>query len=157
MNIPAFTLIEVVIALAVLSIVTALTYNGFSYFTRGTQDYIENTATHLELMGFAGRLERDVALSQTVEATKSGDLLLKFYDGSKLEYQLRQGYFTRISKASRDSIPVQSIRLKTVTNPVHYNSEALVTGISLDALLFDQIVPIYFFKEYFAAQHLPGS
>lgn len=156
MKIPAFTLIEVVVALAVLSIVTALTYNGFSYLSRGTQSYMENSAEHLQLMGFVSRLERDLAIADEVY-WQEDEVQLEFYNGTFLKYELSRGYFKRVAENVRDSVPAKNIRVKTVESATEFQAQPLLESLEVDALLFDQTVPLYFFKEYHAARYLERS
>lgn len=154
MKLAAFTLIEIVVALAVLSIVTALTYNGFSYLAQSTRGYIDNTSAHLELMGFTSRLEADLAQANTVQQREDGALHLAFYDDSEIIYEFESGQLLRKSEGRKDSIAAQAMELGFVSQKEDFTGDVLVQEISISALLFDQIMPLYFFKEYHATQYL---
>ena len=155
MKLAAFTLIEVVVALAVLSIVTALTYNGFTYLSQGTRGYVENTAAHLELMGFVSRMENDIALAHSINYGESDNIILQYYNDNNIEYSLGANHLVRRSNDTRDSIAVKSVKVAQLSQAENITAQPLVSSIAIDALLFEQTVPLYFFKEYTATQYLP--
>lgn len=154
MKVPAFTLIEVVVALAVLSIVTGLTYNGFSYLAQSTKGYINNTASHLELMGFANRMEADFTQAEVVFKGPEDSIALEFYNGDKVQYQMRNAHLIRFAQGITDSIAANNLRLYMVPQQEQFQGQELVQEITINAQLFNQAVPLYFFKSYHAAQYL---
>ena len=154
MKVPAFTLIEVVIALAVLSIVTGLTYNGFSYLAQSTKGYINNTASHLELMGFANRVEADFTQAEAVFKGPEDAIEMEFYNGEHVRYQMRNAHLVRFAQGITDSIAANTLTLYMVPQKESFEGKELIQEITINAQLFNQAVPLYFFKPYHAAQYL---
>ncbi|WP_435578724.1 PulJ/GspJ family protein [Gilvibacter sp.] len=153
MKLAAFTLIEVVIALAVLSIVTVLTYNGFAYLAGGTRTFVQDSQQHLELMGFAARLEADIAHAERVEAPEDQQLRMLHYNNAEVLYQLRDGYLFRLTETTADSIPAFAMNWE----PLAQNdpkASALIKGVEVEADLFGSPQHLYFFKQYHPAQLL---
>lgn len=153
MKLAAFTLYEVVIALTVLSIVSALTYKGFSYLAMGSKTYINNTSQHLQLLGFANRLELDLFNANQLRSTQNQGFTLLNYNNRTIQYHLRGDYLVRIDQTPTDSIAVLELTHSPLKSPIQ-GSNQLISQLNITIEVLNTNVSLHYFMAYYPNQFI---
>ncbi len=153
MKVAAFTLFEMIIAMALLSIVIALVYTSVSMAGGRAHNYSKNANEHLQLLAFSQHLEEDLATATHVFWDEPNAFTLINYDASRVTYILENTFLYRQKEAVKDSIPVNQIEVNAikVNTP---DKRPLLRELWVETRLFGQPLRLYFFKEYFAANKL---
>ncbi len=98
----AFTVLELLVGMAVMSILLAMIYVTFNFFSNQVYTYqIENEEIQ-ELNRFDTALKRDMFKAQSIEKKQEG-FLLKMYKGDSIRYTFKETYTLRENQIRRDT------------------------------------------------------
>jgi len=153
MKVAAFTLFEMILAMALLSIVIALVYTSVSMAGGRAQNYSKSASEHLHLLAFSQHLEEDMAKATTILWDDESVFTMVNYDGSSVVYSKKGSFLYREKDTQRDSIAVQQITVNALKANTS-NKLPLLRELWVEVRLFGQPLPLYFFKEYYAANQL---
>jgi prepilin-type N-terminal cleavage/methylation domain-containing protein len=153
MKLAAFTLFEMIIAMALLSIVIALVYTSVSMAGGRVQDYSKGANEHLQLLAFSQHLEEDMALAAHVVWDNDGTFSVFNYDGTNVTYRLENAFLYRQQNAVLDSIPARTIEVNALNSQTP-NGRSFLRELWVETQLFGQPLRLYFFKNYHAADKL---
>ena len=149
MRVAAFTILEMVITLLLMSIVISMVYVIFDYMSRNTRDYVLITQEDFELRQFQSLLQYDIYTSEKIISTELQSFQVLFYNGSVSKYKSSNGYLYRTNNNQVDSIPLQGLALGLVSQEDGLE-EGVVSNISITSRLFGKEAPIYVFKNYYS-------
>lgn len=149
MRVAAFTILEMVVTLLLMSIVISMVYVIFDYMSKNTRDYIVMTQEDFELRHFQSLLQQDVYTSEKIITTEPQSFQANFYNGSVSTYKNSNGYLFRKYNNQLDSIPLQSLILGFVSQEQNLK-DSIVSNIAITSRLFGKNTPIYVFKNYYS-------
>ncbi|MEP2936716.1 MAG: prepilin-type N-terminal cleavage/methylation domain-containing protein [Gilvibacter sp.] len=153
MRIAAFTLFEMIIAMALLSIVIALVYTSVTMAGGRASGYSKSAGEHLELLAFTQHLEEDLAMASYVVYHQDDSFVIVNYDTTQINYHIENGFLYRQKEAVSDSIKVHNIEANTLESTTP-KERILLRELWVETQLFGQPLRLYFFKEYYASNHL---
>ena len=153
MKLAAFTLFEMIIAMALLGIVIALVYSSVTMAGGRAQQYSKSANEHLNLLAFTQHLEEDLAQSSYVLWDNQQGFTIVNYDTSEVRYFKDKGYLFREKEFLTDSLAVGQIEANSLQLATP-DSEPLLRELWIETKLFGQTLQLYFFKEYYASNQL---
>lgn len=155
MKIKAFTIMEIVINLAIIGIIVTITYSAYLFFSRSLYEYTNASSENFEQQFFYQKIMDDFYTCQYVTKMSENTFKIVFYNKTFVQYKHKQGYLFREQNGTVDSIKVTMLTTKLLEkNKVQ--SDSIIENISLKASLFEQEIPMYVNKEYFADYKLLG-
>jgi len=150
-RIPAFTIMEVTIAMLLSAIVIGITYTVFSIVTRSYHNY------NLKHKGMAGMLRLDELLQKDFERA---EIILKDTDGivikspaHQIRYRFYSDYVLRIGpavdtfKIKNDSL-VTSFESKVISATGINDEQNRLDELSIQLNLQNEKIPYYYHKTY---------
>lgn len=140
-----FTVLEMLINIAITAIVVGMVYYTYSSFTKQVLVYQESVLVKGEVDSFLVQLKTDVfECEQILRGNNSFEMV--FYDGRRIEYLVLGEYLVRGQNQKRDSLRIKGFDYRTIksnTGQVDY-----VNWIEFETFVFKQTVPFAAFKEY---------
>ncbi len=155
MKFKAFTLLEIIITLALMSIVVSLVYVVYGYLARNLNDYAVMSNENYELRQFFTQLKEDIYHCDLLTTTNKKDYRLKFYDESIITYSLIDNYLHRKVGNTNDSIAIDVLSLNYLWQTSNYTLVP-ITEMRVTSKLYGKEVSFYVYKEY-APDHLINS
>ncbi|MGJ8664833.1 MAG: PulJ/GspJ family protein [Patiriisocius sp.] len=149
MKVGAFTILEMVITLLLMSMIISMVYVIFDHMSKNTRDYMNLTQEDVGLQQFQSLLRKDVYDADKLTSTGPNKFSVIFYNGSNINYQHSGDYLFRIKDEQRDSILVKEIVLGFVKGQEEIE-KSIISRISINATLFGKDIPLYVFKDYYS-------
>lgn len=153
MRLAAFTLFEMIIAMALLGIVIALVYSSVTMAGGRANQYSKSAAEHLSLLAFTQHLEEDLAVSSHVVWDETQAFTIVNYDTTEVHYYKKNGFLFRANETVTDSIAVLQIEANALQT-ASPNEQSLLRELWVETKLFNVPLRLYFFKEYHASNQL---
>ena len=150
MKLKAFTILEIIIALALTSIIVSMVYAFFLFMSKSTNNYITHSTENMLVQLFYTNLKREAYISEEIVSTNSENFDMNFYNGEKVQYSMKGDYLFRSKNNQRDSIRVKNVSIEAVDLPSLKNNNHLVESIHISAHLFDNEIPMRVYKNYFS-------
>lgn len=150
MKIKAFTILEMIINLALMSIIVSMVYVVYGYFSKNMTEYSLMTSENFEMASFNIRLKEDFYKADKIIPVNGNDFKVLFYDETSVAYRQGDKYLYRENGITRDSIRSKGVSL-TFLNPDSSRSpESLIKNVLVSAELYGNDVSLFAYKNYFS-------
>jgi prepilin-type N-terminal cleavage/methylation domain-containing protein len=149
-RIRAFTLIELVVAMLISSIVVIVAFTGYEIIAGQYVDYRKKSDEITKSFLLNSLLAKDFLNSELILLNPNGDILFKFNNAPEVDYQFKEAYIIRIfANSLQDTffIPSQNI-VKRFQGDSLTGNQALIDNLSFSAKVLDEKVYYQFGKEY---------
>ncbi len=142
---PAFTILEVLINIAIMSVIIGMIYFIYSAFSKQIAYYRADVEEELAFGNFCLRLKEDFFRAEKITGTAASFETVRYND-ERIYYVVKNGYIYRDQKSNRDSLKVDKITVQTKIDPV--SNEKVLEKISLGAFLFQKPLTFTAAKKY---------
>jgi len=149
-KIKAFTILEMIINLALMSIIISMVYFVYSFFSETVSDYSNMSEENFETQLFYMLLKDDFYLSDKVVSLNEGDFNIVFYNEETITYIQKNEYLFRQKGLQIDSLKVTELQFEFLLNDTKEASEKLIKSITVKSLLYNKEVPLFVYKNYFS-------
>lgn len=142
----AFTLVDVLAGMVIMSIVVTMVFGAFNMVNRQTHDFQK---MRLELNDFElmqADLSRQIDLCEHIYEIPAGFVLEK--DQKEIRYFTSEGSLIRQTEESRDVLHPSVARIKLEKQEHPAAQKTLITGITVESNFRDQIIAAHFQKAY---------
>lgn len=144
-NLNAFTILEVLMNIVIMSIIIGMVYFVYSSFSKQISFYRMDVAEENTLNSFYLRLKTDFfQTDKIIGSTKSFEAIM--YDNTKIFYKVEKGYLYRIQNGNRDSLKIKKLDVSSKT--YHETQEKLIEKVRLITILFETPLELTFAKGY---------
>jgi len=150
LKIRAFTILEMLINLAIMAIIISMVYFVYIYFSKNMADYSEIVSGNFEVQSFYGGLKEDFFLSDKVTVENGRDFTIHFYDGRKVAYYQKSGFLIRDNTVGKDSIQLVGLKIDFLHTPRGIKSKELVRSVTLTTNLLEKNINLFVYKTYFS-------
>ena len=145
---PAFTIVEAVVSMAVTAIIISIIFVIFSVTSQRLMDIKTQSQYINDMNRFTYSVNKGIFDSERIDMTDNG-VLFNTYDGGVTEYKLAEKYFTRNQNDFIDTfyLTVKKVRIDTVKSAsgrVEY--QRLKWNISIN----DKDTQLSFYKRIYA-------
>lgn len=144
----AFTLIEVLVAMAVSGIVITASYFAFSTVTAQMSRYRNSTGDIMDVVLFQSLLERDIRSSEYMKQTAADEMELGTGPRTIARYRLNNDYVLRIQGERYDTLKVKIGSVQFSFNNRNSEIGSFVDRIHLELNMPDTIWSVRINKEY---------
>lgn len=141
----AFTILEMLINLTIMSIIMGLIYFAYSSFVQQVINYQKSIDEQNELTRIYVQLKTDFYKADKVIKTFKGFQTVP-YNNKRIEYRITDKYLIRNQLGMLDTLDIQKVSVISYTNEI--SSEDLVTKIEVRTLLFEEPLLFTLVKEY---------
>jgi len=143
-SLKAFTLLEVLINITIMSIIIGLVYYIFSSLGQQFRIYQNSLLQKTNLRSFQVNLNQDFFLANRIYGEKNQFELINYNDAI-IYYNLNDGFLYRTQGSLTDSIEVVSMK---IFSEDYISNENLVTGVSIRTSLFNESIDLNVQKRY---------
>ncbi len=147
MNFKAFTILEMIINLALMSIIVGMVYLVYGYFSKSLSQYSIMSTENFDLELFYSQLEEDFYIADKIVLIDEKKIEIIFYNEEYVNYSWEGKFLYRVNKQKKDSIKVLDFKA-TSLNPIDPAKKTLIKNIMVQALLYDKEAPLYLYKNY---------
>lgn len=148
MRIKAFTILEVIINLAIMAIIVSMVYFVFGYFSNTVYDYNKMALENFTIKSFYTLMEEDFYTSEKVISENGKVFDIVFYDERKVQYIRKGDYFFRKMATVKDSIKVKDMQIEYLWNDSKKLSENPIKSIRITTLLYEKETLLFVYKNY---------
>lgn len=148
MKIKAFTILEIVISMAVMAIIITMVYLVYIFFTKNTSEYASMLTENFEMELFYSLLKEDFYKSEKVLVQEDNGFLVVYYDQREVSYYSKARFLFREIQNKKDSIPLGYLEVNTLFEKPMQATENLVQSVTINSELLKQGIPLFVFKEY---------
>jgi len=149
-KIKAFTLLEMIINLTLMSIIVSMIYVVYAYFSKNVYEYSKTSSENFAVQSFYAQLKEDFFYSDKIISENGKDFTVVFYNDEFIQYKVHKNYLFRKAKRSKDSIKTKSVQLDFLENEDPNKEEHLITGIKIKSILYKKETPLRVYKNYFS-------
>lgn len=114
-NIKAFTILEMLINIAIMSIIIGIVYFIYSSFARQVSNYQINIEEQMKLDNFSLQLKTDFFNAQKIVAS-TGSFEVFFYNAKSIKYEITDKYLIRKQNQNTDTLRIKKIVLNKITS-----------------------------------------
>lgn len=141
----AFTILEMLMSLGVMSLIVSFVYFLYVSFSGQVQDYFKTTTTTEEVYGFYTQFRKEVYLATSIKSVKN-KLQLVNYDEKVVEYYFDSKFLIRKQQNQTDSLRLVDFDWKYLSN--RNSKEQLVNNIVFKTLLYGKEIEFSINKSY---------
>lgn len=154
-HLPAFSMIEAVVGMAITAIIMGIIFVIFSLVTERMLDYKNQNQLVNDLNRLTFSLNKDIFESETMQ---SGDNNLEFqgYSGDKVDYHFQEEYILRATEIFTDTfrVPLRQLAIDSVKS----KSEKLVfRRLKVEVEVSKQPMELKFYKQVYANELLEAQ
>lgn len=144
-KVKAFTILEMLINLTLMSIIMGLIYFAYSSFVQQVINY--QTAIHEEnsLNQIYVQLKTDVFEAEKIVGSNTSFKTIP-YNGKEIHYKNSGGFLIRKQAQVLDTLLIRAVNVVTRTNKI--TKEELITEIKVETSLYNEPIAFKVFKEY---------
>lgn len=150
MKIKAFTILEIIINLALMSIIVSMVYVVYGYFSKNMTEYSLMTAANFKMDSFNTRLKEDFYNADKIFSINENEFRVVFYDETYVNYRQEEHYFYRENGNRRDSVHCKGIAFTLLHPDSKGASENLIKNVLVSAELYGNEVSLFAYKNYFS-------
>lgn len=147
----AFTLVDVLAGLVIMSIVVSMIFGVFNMVNKQTHDFHQLRLELNELVLMQADLNRQIDACQRIHTIPSGFVLEK--QDEAIRYFIADGQLIRQNDAGREILHPSAKAISFQYEAVD-KEEGLITGIAIKTTLRDQEMNAHFFKSYSQAEQI---
>ena len=145
-KLPAFTLIEVIVAMIIGSLVISFSYKGFSLMNENFTRYAELHRSIMDDYRLEALMEHDFGGARLIETEDQGFLFTEV--GVKITYRFLKTQVVRSQQPISDTFNVAARGIKTHTCSHEGGSKRTIDELSFFALKEEDTLHFNFHKEY---------
>jgi len=150
MKIKAFTILESIITLALISIIISMVYLVIAYFSKNVNEYTLISSENFELNLFNLKLREDFYNSERIISNNAEDFTVHFYDESQVFYTQKNNYLYRKTPISKDSLKIKGLQIQYFFNEPQEENLNLVKNLSIKTNRHNKDIQLYVYKTYFS-------
>ena len=150
MNFKAFTILEMIINLALMSIIVGMVYVVYGYFSKSMTEYSVMTTENFELEAFNIRLKEDFYNADRILFVNQKNFKIIFYNETYMEYEHVAPYLFRNAGRAKDSIRISQMNISYLEDTFPEKNEILIKNIFIEAELYGSYAPLYAYKDYYS-------
>jgi len=150
MKIKAFTILESIITLALISIIISMVYLVIAYFSKNVSEYTLMSSKNFELNLFSLKLREDFFNSEKVISNNDKDFTVYFYDESQVFYTQKNNYLYRKTPVSQDSLKIKGLQIQYFFNEPQGDNLNLVKNLSIKTNRHNKDIQLHVYKTYFS-------
>ena len=144
-SVKAFTILEMLINIAIMSIIIGMVYYAYSSFAKQVSYYQSGVIEQNELDSFCLQLKTDFFNAEKiVGSTDSFEVF--FYNTKSIKYEIKNGFLLRKQNQNVDSLRIRKVNVTTISNPDM--NEILVQKAIITTYLFDEPIEYMVTKKY---------
>lgn len=130
----AFTLIELLAAMVISSLVMSAAYFAYNSLTKSFLDFKKHTNNLTDATALSGILTHDINLAKTIRKNTTNDITLEM-GNKKLQYEWKENFVLRSTGISADTFPLAVSDMK-----INFlDKEQTISGGLVDELKFTTI------------------
>jgi len=145
----AFTLLEVVINLAIMGVVSGMVFTLYVLFSKNVGDYGKISNEKFEIQSFHSALKDDFFKSDKVLQEDEETFMVLFYDETAIRYQGRDGFLFRQVGDHQDSIPMTGMEFKIWERQSAPEDSNFIEHLKITSRLLDQPTQLLVSKKYY--------
>ncbi|MDY8138466.1 PulJ/GspJ family protein [Aquimarina sp. 2201CG5-10] len=144
-KVKAFTILEMLVNLTIMSIIMGLIYFAYSSFVQQVMNYQRSIDEENELTRSYVQLKTDF---YNAERVVKGYKMFKTiaYNNQEIEYKITDKYLIRKQLQVYDTLPVSSIGIESEFNQI--TKEDLINKLVVKTMLFEEPLEFTVIKEY---------
>ncbi len=144
-NLKAFTILEMLINIAIMSIIIGMVYFVYSSFAKQVSFYQMDVEEENTLSSFCLRLKADFfKADRIIGADNSFELVA--YNTESIYYEVQNNYLFRRQQRDVDSLKIDKIDISSIIDPL--TKESLVQKAQITTYLFDKKMEFTVAKKY---------
>ncbi|NHF59000.1 hypothetical protein FK220_006595 [Flavobacteriaceae bacterium TP-CH-4] len=144
-NLRAFTILEVLINIVIMSIIIGMVYFVYSSFSKQIYFYRSDVEEELALSSFCLRLKADFFQAEKIIGTAYSFEVVR-YDTNRIQYEVANGFIYRTQAGNRDSLRIDKIEISSKIDPI--TNENLIRKAQLSTILFEAPMEFTVAKKY---------
>lgn len=144
-KVKAFTILEMLVNLTIMSIIMGLIYFAYASFVKQVVNYQHSIDEQNELTSSYVQLKLDFYNSDRIVKGYQRFTILT-YDNKEVVYDITDKYLIRKQLHMRDTLPLHSLKIDSDFNV--YTKEDLVTKIEVNTDLFEEPIKFVVTKDY---------
>ncbi|MBQ4821389.1 hypothetical protein [Aquimarina sp. MMG016] len=145
MKVKAFTILEMLVNLTIMSIIMGMIYFAYSSFVQQVISYQNSIDEENELNRSYVQLKTDFFNAEKViKSFKSFKIVS--YNGKEVSYKITDKYLVRKQIQMLDTLFIDDVKLSSELNVI--TKEDLITEIAVKTTLFDEPVEFTITKDY---------
>jgi len=141
----AFTILEMLINIAIMSIIIGMVYYIYSSFSKQIVFYQDDIQEEYILTSFCLRLKRDFYNAEKIKGSINS-LELRSYNNNIINYEVGGEFLYRIQENDVDSLKISKLEVSILVNPM--TKEDLVQKAEIIAFLFGERINFTVMKKY---------
>lgn len=146
-SLKAFTIMEMLINMVIMSIIIGMVYYAYSSFAKQISYFQISVQKEINLDTFLLQLKTDFFKAEKIVQTNaSNSFEVTFYNDNKINYTIKNNSLLRTQNSNVDSLLINKIYLETTTNPI--NQEKLVQKTTIICSLFNEPIEFVVTKNY---------
>ena len=149
-NISAYTILEIIISMVIMSIIIGMTYTIFVMLIRRLDNYDTYTTSTNDYLSLDNTIKRDIYLAKNMYNLENS--LSFFYENDTVNYVLKNDKIIRYKRGIPNHFNV-TIKSMTCNSSSSLIREKRRT-IHIEYQLFNQTFKAIYFKDFGAAQHI---
>ncbi|MBX2828093.1 MAG: type II secretion system GspH family protein [Flavobacteriaceae bacterium] len=146
--IKAFTLLEMVINMAIMGIIVGMVYMVYVLFSSHVGGYALFSTEFNNAKAFHNQLQEEVLTCDRIVPTPNDGFSMVFYDESEVVYHRKGAWLYREKNRMKDSLAIVGLNFKFLMQ--ENSGDKLVESISITSSLQGRSVPFYVAKQYFS-------
>tara|TARA_R110002072_G_scaffold287464_4_gene453149 strand:+ start:22193 stop:22666 length:474 start_codon:yes stop_codon:yes gene_type:complete len=150
MKTKAFTILESIITLALISIIISMVYLVIVYFSKNVSDYTLISTKNFELNLYSLQLREDFFNSESVISNDAQGFTVQFYDETQVYYYQNNNFLYRKTPVSTDSLKITNLQIQYLFEAPPNDSLQLVKNLIIETNQNKTDIPLYFYKTYFS-------
>lgn len=144
-KVKAFTILEMLVNLTIMSIIMGLIYFAYASFVKQVVNYQHSIDEQNELTSSYVQLKLDFYNADRIVKGYQRFTILT-YDNKEVVYNITDRYLVRSQLHMKDTLPLQSLKIDSDFNV--YTKEDLVTKIEVNTDLFEEPIKFVVTKDY---------
>ncbi|MFD2561889.1 PulJ/GspJ family protein [Aquimarina rubra] len=144
-KVKAFTILEMLINLTIMSIIMGLIYFAYASFVKQVINYQASIDEQNELTTSYVQLRTDFFNAERIVKSYKGFKVIA-YNNKEIEYKITDKFLIRRQIEMLDTLPIKKIKISTDFNSI--TKEDLVTKMSIGTTLFDEPIEFIITKDY---------
>lgn len=147
-NIAAFSIVEVIISMAIMAIILSLVFFIFSIITERMLDFKQQNELTNDLNRLTYSINKDIFDNEKME-TSEGQIVFNGYKGEHIRYDFTKEYILRNKETFVDTFKIQfqNLKLDSVKNT---SQSKHFLKITLDVVANESALSLHFYKPVFA-------
>lgn len=151
--IPAFSIMEAIVGMAITAIVMGITFVIFSIVTETMLDFKNQNQLVNDLNRLTYSINKDIFETENMNVVEQNELTFKGYAGGIVKYSFQEEYILRSEESFVDTFQIKSKQI--IVDSVKSNSDRLVfRKLRLDVEVNKKVMDLRVYKRVYANELL---